>query len=34
MKEIFWSPLDQLPEIVSPHQEWLKYVCQELNDSF
>ncbi|MEK3916197.1 NUDIX domain-containing protein [Paenibacillus sp. FSL H7-0331] len=32
--KLFWSPLDELPEIVSPQNEWLKYVLNDLNYSF
>jgi hypothetical protein len=29
--KLFWSRLDKLPEIVSPQNEWLEYVLNELN---
>ncbi|MBT2724800.1 NUDIX domain-containing protein [Bacillus sp. ISL-46] len=32
--KLFWSPLGKLPEIVSPQNEWLEYVLNELNYIF
>ncbi|MCY9668236.1 NUDIX domain-containing protein [Paenibacillus alginolyticus] len=32
--KLFWSPLDKLPEIMSPQYEWLKYVTSDLNYLF
>lgn len=28
--KIFWSPLNKLPEIVSPQNEWLRYISTYL----
>ena len=30
MFQCFWSPLDRLPEIVVPQDQWLKYVTDDL----
>lgn len=32
--KLFWSPLDNLPEIVSPQKQWLSYISSELGYSF
>ena len=30
----FWAPLNKLPELVSPQNEWLRYVEEEIGYSF
>lgn len=30
--KLFWTPLDNLPQIVSPQNEWLDYLLNELNN--
>ncbi len=32
--KLFWSPINKLPEIVSPQNEWIKYVSNELKYTF
>ncbi|TDF92783.1 NUDIX domain-containing protein [Paenibacillus piri] len=32
--KLFWTPFDKLPEIVSPQNEWLDFVSNELMYSF
>lgn len=32
--KLFWSPLNNLPQIVSPQNEWLEYLFKEMNISF
>lgn len=29
--QLFWAPLNQLPEIVAPQQQWVHYVTKQLN---
>jgi 8-oxo-dGTP pyrophosphatase MutT (NUDIX family) len=30
--KLFWSPLDNLPQIVSPQNEWIEYLLNEMNN--
>ncbi|WP_282942420.1 NUDIX domain-containing protein [Paenibacillus sp. RC67] len=32
--QLFWAPLDQLPEIVAPQQQWVTYVTRQLKYAF
>ena len=30
--KLFWRPLDNLPQVVAPQNEWLDYILRELDD--
>lgn len=30
--KLFWSPLDCLPQIVSPQREWIDYILNDMNN--
>ncbi|WP_051620945.1 NUDIX domain-containing protein [Paenibacillus sp. UNC451MF] len=32
--QLFWAPMDSLPEIVAPQQQWVTYVTNELKYNF